>query len=195
MAQGGEQPLDGGPDPSLCAWCESPVASDGHCPECGRRQTRICSCGRELHAGEDPCPGCGAEWTGLVKVVRRKKRRHAVNPVELLGYTALGVFVALLAAALVNALIGGLALKSAEDAELPESLTERMALAWHSAAESVGGLLAATMDRLGGVTPFVLVGLLGGLLGILHYLRRTGGLGRRRNAANNGPDPRRRRRI
>lgn len=195
MAQGGEQSSDGGPDPRLCFWCEAPVESDGRCPECGRRQTRICFCGHELRPGEDPCPSCGAGWTGLVKVVRRKKRRHAVNPAELIGYTALGVFVALLLAALVNALIGGLALKGAESAELPESPSERLGLAWHAVAEGFGDMTAAAVDRLGGVTPFVLVGILGGLLGILHYLRRTGGLGGRRHADNDDPDLRRRRRI
>lgn len=144
--------------------------------------------------GEDPCPYCGADSTGIIKV-RRRKRRRGVSAREMLGYVAAGVFVALLLAAAVNSTVGSLALRSADSTELPEAPSERLGLAWHTIQETFSAMASACVDRLGGLVPFVLMGVVGGLVGVLYYLRRNGGLGSRERDDYPEAEVKRRRRV
>jgi len=139
-------------------------------------QTRICFCGQELLPGEDPCPNCGADWQGGVKV-RRRKRRKTVNALDLLRYAAVGIFIALVLASILNSVIGGLALKSAESTNLPPDYAERLGLAWQTVSNTFEAMSYAFLERLGGTAPFVLMGIIGAMVGVLYYLRREGALG------------------
>jgi hypothetical protein len=159
--------------PDTCYWCRVPLDSDGTCPECGRRQVRVCFCGEEMSPGVEACPACGADWRGVVKV-RRRKRRKTADLLEMLRYAALGVLVAMLTAALANSIISGLALRSAAGTDLPESPGERLGLAWHTLAKTAAAVGAAFVERIGGAALFLAMGIAGGLVGVLVYLRHRG---------------------
>lgn len=156
--------------PDTCYWCRVPLEADGTCPECGRRQVRVCYCGEELPPGVEVCPACGADWRGIVKV-RRRKRRKTADLVDMLRYAAVGVFVAMLAAALGTSIVNGLALRSAAGTELPESPAERLGLAWQTLAKTATAVGSAFVERIGGAALFFVMGIVGGLVGILFYLR------------------------
>lgn len=185
------QPADPG---RICYWCHAVLREDGTCPECGRRQTRICFCGQELYPGEDPCPYCGADGTGVLKVRRRRRRKRVVGA-EAIRYAAAGVFGAVLIGAVLTALVDRLALSSADSRELPSSLADR----WGLAATTIhrfAGSLAATLDqRLGMLLPLLVLGILGGLIGLLIYLYHTRAGPALRDHPDALPEPGRRRRV
>jgi hypothetical protein len=157
----------------VCYWCQVPLDPGGDCPECGRRQVRICFCGQELSPDQEVCPNCNTEWRGVVKV-RRRRRKRQVGGLEMAGYVALGIFAALALAALLNSSVGGLALKSAEGTELPESFGARWALAVQTVQTAVESLSDNAVSRFAGLAIFIVMGLLGGALGAVLYLRREG---------------------
>jgi len=156
-----------------CFWCNTPLADDGRCASCGRRQTRVCFCGEELWPDQELCPNCGADWAGVVKV-RRRKRRHSVSSLGVLRATALGILIALMATAIINSVVGRLALDSAEGNALPEAPAERLGLAWKTVADTIAAMCEAFGSRVGGVAFIALLGLAGGLVGAFLYLRREG---------------------
>lgn len=177
-----------------CYWCRVPLDADGRCPECGRRQTRVCFCGEELYPDEDVCPACGSDWRGVVKV-RRRKRRRSATVVDMLRYAGAGILVAVLLAALTNSAIGMLALRSAPGTQLPDSPGERLGLAWETIAKSVGAMVGAFLERMGGASIFVGFGLAGALIGVLYYLRYGGGLSSHHRREYWEDEPHRRRRT
>jgi hypothetical protein len=164
-----EEPIS----PDTCYWCRVPLDSDGTCPECGRRQVRVCFCGEEMAPGVDVCPACGADWRGVVKV-RRRKRRRSADVLSMARYAAAGVLVALLLAALGNSIVNGLALRSATGTSLPEAPGDRLGLAWQTLARTSNAVASAFIERIGGAALFVAMGIVGGLVGILLYLRNRG---------------------
>jgi len=193
----GEQQSDGPKaDVSRCLWCGGALEPDGRCADCGRVETRVCSCGHELTAEDDKCPKCGEKWQGIVRVRRRRKHRRA-DVVQLLRYVAFGVFIALLVAALLNSFIGGLALKNqnVSTTDLPENPVERAALAWETVRDTFSAMGQAAAERLGGAIVFIFLGLLGALVGTLVYLRREGLAMFARDESRSGTTPRRRRRV
>ncbi len=179
-----------------CFWCDAPVGDDSRCLDCGRLQTRICSCGAELPWGADACPECGAQWQGLIKVRRRRKHRR-LSGRELLLYAASGIFVALVLGALVNSAIGGLALKNenADPAHLPDRPYERAVLAWETIMVSVQSVTGTIVERMGGAVIFIVIGIIGGLFGVLYYLRREGISLAARTHERPSTDVKRRRRV
>ncbi|MBP8951870.1 MAG: hypothetical protein KBI47_05735 [Armatimonadetes bacterium] len=189
-------PATPGHDELECRWCDAPVGADGRCPECGRTQTRICFCGQELLPGEDPCPNCGADWQGIVKV-RRRKRHRRVSALDALGYGAVGLLVALGLAALLNAVIGGLALRNetVESTELPQDLGERLGLALATIGKSLQGMSEAFSERIGGSVVLILLGLVGAVVGVVIYLHREGALTTRRRSDPRLVEVKRRRRV
>lgn len=179
-----------------CRWCNAPVGADGRCPACGRMQTRICYCGQELLPGEDACPNCGAEWQGIVKV-RRRKRHRRVSPLDALGYGAVGLLVALGVAALLNGVIGGLALQNetVESTELPQDLGERLGLALDTIGKTLQRMSESFSERIGGSVVLVLLGLVGAVVGVLIYLHREGAFSPRRRSDPRLVEVKRRRRV
>jgi ribosomal protein L40E len=56
-----------------CYRCGADVSPDARvCPECGRRQFRLCFCGDEIRRSVARCPRCGTDWS---KIQRRRHRR------------------------------------------------------------------------------------------------------------------------
>lgn len=184
-------------DASRCLWCGGELEGDGRCADCGRVETRVCACGQELAAADTRCPACGEPWQGIVRVRRRRKHRR-LDAAQLSRYVALGVLVALAAAALLNSFIGGLALRNqnASATDLPESLGERAALAWETVADTFSSIGETTQERLGGALVFIFLGALGALVGILVYLRNEGiWFFAARDETRSSATPRRRRRV
>jgi hypothetical protein len=132
-----------------------------------------------LWPGEEVGANCGADWAGVVKV-RRKKRRRSVSGSGILKHAALGIVIALLLTAIVSSVVGRLALESAEGAELPQTPAERLGLAWKTLTDLATGMTEAVLERGGGVVFILFLGLLGGGIGILFYIRREGAFARRR---------------
>ncbi len=171
---------EAGHEELLCYWCEVPVSSDGRCPRCGRRQTRVCFCGQELWPGESVCPNCGADWVGMVKV-RRKKRHRGRSLKGALQFTALGIAAALGLTALANWVVDHFAEESVHEGPLPEAPAERLGLAWKTISDAAHAGYAALTGRIGNEAFVFLLGLLGGILGLLFYLRRNGAYSHKRH--------------
>jgi len=161
-----------------CYHCGAVLAEGASvCPACGRRQTRWCYCGREIPVAEPTCPYCGADWSKAVRV-RRRARRVGVDFRRLAGYIAAGILAAIFAAALLNSIVGALALRSLppEQHDLPDDFSSRFGLAM----QTVGRNLAVVWDRIAGlggsfwsVLAIILVGAVGGAC---VYLWRVGGV-------------------
>lgn len=106
--------------------------------------------------------------------MRRRRRKRSVSSLELAGYIALGIFAALVVAAILHSSVGGLALKSAPGPELPESFPQRVALALQTLQTSAAEAGQNALRRLGGLAIFIVMGLVGGLVGALIYMHREG---------------------
>jgi hypothetical protein len=156
-----------------CHWCGVPLAEDVRCPQCGRRQVKVCSCGVELPPDATACPACGKEWDGVVKILRRRRRRGA-NGVGALRAAGLGVLIALVCTGLASALVAHLAAKSSTGPDLPEAPSERLGLAWKTVSDTLGGMREGFISRAGGALYIVLLGLVGAMVGVFFYLRSTG---------------------
>jgi hypothetical protein len=113
----------------------------------------------------------------------------------MLRYAGAGILVAVLLAALTNSAIGMLALRSAPGTQLPDSPGERLGLAWETIAKSVGAMVGAFLERMGGASIFVGFGLAGALIGVLYYLRYGGGLSSHHRREYWEDEPHRRRRT
>jgi hypothetical protein len=111
--------------------------------------------------------------------VRRRKRRKTADLVNMLRYAAVGMFVAMLLAALGTSIVNGLALRSASGTDLPESVAERLGLAWQTLARTATAVGAAFVERMGGAALFLAMGIVGALVGILLYLRQRSEVHRR----------------
>lgn len=145
------------------------------CPRCGRRQTRWCYCGHEIPVVEASCPHCGADWSKAVRV-RRRVHRSRWERGKLIGYMSAGAVIAVLAAALLNSIVGALALRSLPAGEriLPPDFSSRLGLA----VETIGHSLAAAWNRLAGVGGslwgILVIVFVGAVGGALVYLARVG---------------------
>ncbi len=82
-----------------CYFCGAELNDNvERCPECGRRQYRICYCGTKLKRDVERCPVCGTDWT-RVSVRRRKSSRRRRRSV--IFYVAVGSISALALAGIV----------------------------------------------------------------------------------------------
>ncbi|MCX7598123.1 MAG: zinc ribbon domain-containing protein [Armatimonadetes bacterium] len=171
---------DRGPDgcavATTCYRCRATIPQGAsHCPRCGRRQTRWCYCGHEIHVTEATCPHCGADWSGALRV-RRRGRRNRLETRKLVGYMAAGAVVAIFAAALLNSIVGALAIRSLPAGErvLPPDFASRLGLA----VETVGRNLAVVWNHIarlgGGFLGLLAILLTGAVVGALVYLGRVG---------------------
>ena len=174
-------------DGSQCYSCRTPLLANGKCPDCGRRQTRICFCGEELYPGEEPCPKCGAEWTATLKI-RRRRRRRGVRSGELMGYGVAGIFVALLGTTFIYYVTGMLAQPAAGGTGSSPSFSERLGMASHAVREGLGRAWSSVAESFGGIAPFLVAALVGALVGVLYYLIRTGALAPRPRNGGGGPE-------
>ena len=161
------------PDTSYCIWCGAKLSEDGECKKCGRKQTRVCFCGQELLPGENRCPSCLAEWTGVVKV-RRRHRRSSSDRNEMLFFIALGVFIALVLGAMTYSYIGKLAVASAPEGQLPDSVSERFDLAINTLNNKFGLMGEAVSGRTSAALLFIVFALLGALVAFFAYVWRHG---------------------
>ena len=145
-------------------------------------------------SGDDRCPDCGIAARTAVRV-RHRKRRKNLNTTDLLRHGALGVFVALIVAALLSSIFGGFGARSGAGSEAPTDLAVRWAIAWNSLQSTLTQVSSGLAQRGSGAVPFLIIGLVGGIVGTLYYLRREGswGSGHSRDDASSGQ--RRRRRI
>lgn len=171
-----ESPEEVGRD--TCYRCGAQLAEGAErCPQCGRRQTRLCYCGHAIPVTASECPHCHADWSAALRV-RRKSRGHNWNPRTLAVYAAAGALVTIALAALTNSVVGGLALRSLPHGHtgLPASFVARLSLALTTVGRGISYMVTRVAYLGGG--PWVIVGVAGtgALLGALIYLHRNGSL-------------------
>ena len=182
------------PEELGCNWCAVPLDREGRCPQCGRRQVKVCLCGEELSFDQDLCPGCGADWNGVVKVIRRR-RRNALSNMGVLQAAGVGVLVALVVTAITIAVVNKLAWESAEQSTLPESPVDRLGLAWRTVCVDFHDMGKAFRDHAGITMYLLLFGGVGALIGVFVYLRRVGAFTGRRRGLPVEPPPGRRKHV
>ena len=131
--QAREAPAEEVAEGPACYHCQAPVdEADEVCPECGRRQYRVCYCAERIRADLPTCPHCEADWSesGRVRKTRRKSRHGSLR--GFLRSAALGGVAALLVLGLLYYLSGRLAQHMTAADEPPASLTMRLAYAWQA---------------------------------------------------------------
>jgi len=165
-------------DRRTCYRCGAELAEGAdRCPQCGRRQTRLCYCGHAIAVTAPECPHCHADWSAALRV-RHKSRGHNWNPRALAVYTAAGALATIALAALANSTIGGLALHSLPPGRtgLPAPFAARLSLALTTLGRNVSHIVAKIAYLGGGPWVILAVAGTGALLGALIYLRHTGSL-------------------
>ncbi len=86
-----------------CYFCGAELNDNvERCPECGRRQYRICYCGTKLKRDVTQCPVCGTDWT-RISVRRRKSSRRRRRSITY--YVAVGSISALVLAGILSAVV------------------------------------------------------------------------------------------
>ncbi|MCD6350968.1 MAG: zinc ribbon domain-containing protein [Armatimonadetes bacterium] len=147
------------------------------CPQCGRRQTRLCYCGHSIPVTAPKCPYCGADWSTALRV-RRKSRSSSWNWRLLVAYSAGGALLTIALAAITNSVVGGLALRSLPPGRtgLPASFSARLSLAMTTIGRAAGHLYGKLAYLGGGPWVALTVAGTGALVGAVIYLRRAGAL-------------------
>ncbi len=190
-----------GPDPSevgeagYCYRCGATlVEGDRNCPQCGRRQTRLCYCGKEIPVTAAACPECGADWSTAFRVRRKSKTRDFSWKVTA-AYAALGALAMMVLAAFVNSIVGALAFHSLPTGAegLPAGFVDRLSLAMSTLGHAFG-TIAWHLEHIGGgpIAALLLV-VAGGAVGAVVYLYRAGALRLRLSLPGLGAKKRRRR--
>ena len=189
------------PDPSevdddgYCYRCGATlVEGDRNCPQCGRRQTRLCYCGQEIPVTASSCPECGADWSTAFRV-RRKSKTRDFSWKQTAAYAAIGALAMMTLAALINSIVGALAYHSLPvgASGLPAGFVARLGLALSTLGNGFTGALWH-LEHIGGgpVTALLLV-LAGAVVGAVVYLYRAGALRPRLSLPGIGAKKRRRR--
>ncbi len=147
------------------------------CPYCGRRQVRICYCGNYIPVTAPKCPYCGADWSVAFRV-RRKSRSRKLSWKYLIGYAATGALISIAAAAVINSMVGALALRSLPPGQtgLPGSFSARLALALETIGRGLSFLGRRIASAGGGPGVALLIVSCGATAGALFYLRKIGRL-------------------
>lgn len=144
------------------------------CPSCGRKQVRTCYCGAEIPVTARVCPHCSADWSHSRRV-RRKSKSKRLDWKKLLKFAFLGSFLALIAASVLNLLITGLASRSlARGQQLPDSLIQRLGLAWAAIWTALAALGHELAEKGGGLGTLTVVLVTGAALGVVAYFLREG---------------------
>lgn len=183
MTEGASATSDKGSEPevrwpSRCYRCGAALEPGSQrCPQCGRRQTRYCYCGNAIPVTFAKCPYCGADWSMSMRV-RRKSRSRRWDWRMFAAYCGAGALAAVAAAAVVNSLVGALALRSLPPGHtgLPGAFSARLSLALATVGRTVATIWGRVIS-VGGA-PWVGAAIAGsGLLaGALTYAYRTGKL-------------------
>ncbi len=157
-----------------CYHCGAVLDGAEVCPQCGRKQYRVCFCGERIPVNARVCPHCGADWSHSRRV-RRKSRQQKLSYQQLARFAGLGALVAVVAAGLLHLIITGLAQRSlSPEQTLPASLLERMGLALHTIQQNLAKLGEGIMQWGGSVAVIAAVALVGAGVGVVIYLMRTG---------------------
>ncbi len=165
-------------DAGYCYRCGAALlAGDRNCPQCGRRQTRLCYCGQEISVTASACPHCGADWSTAFRV-RRKTKTREFNWKFTAAYAAIGALAAMTLAALINSIVGGLAVRSLPEAAagLPAGFLARLGLALSTVGHAFTSLTWRIEHIGGGPTAALLLVLAGAAIGAGVYLYRAGAL-------------------
>ena len=164
--------------PSKCYACGSSLPEGSTvCPRCGRRQVRLCYCGNYIPVTASTCPYCGADWSRALRV-RRKSRSKKLSWKFLIAYASAGALIAIACAALVNSIIGGLAIRSLPPGQtgLPASFTARLALAMETIGRTFSQIGSKISSVGGGPGTILLIFFAGAATGALVYLHQAGQL-------------------
>ncbi len=158
-----------------CYRCGAEMAGDAErCPECGRRQYRICYCGNRIPVTAAECSHCGADWSGSTRVTRKKTRSSSVKPRMLLKNAGIGAGIALLVLGIANILVRYFARAGSAGGDVPPELFAQIDLA----IAGVQGIMGTWWERVarhGGQLVGVGIGLLiGGIAGVGWYLGKMG---------------------
>lgn len=157
-----------------CYWCSTPLPEGTRiCPECGLKQYRTCYCGTEILVTAPRCTNCGADWSASLRI-RRKAKPRRPNYKSMLKSAALGSVIALVVAALLNAIVTGLARRSISGDQQITTITQKVGLAIdtiETILQTIGHHLA---ERSGGLIAAIVVIVVGAAIGALTYLSRRG---------------------
>lgn len=157
-----------------CYRCNTVLGGAEVCPQCGRKQYRVCYCGNNIPITTAVCPHCGADWSHSHRV-RRKSRRNKLSYKELARFAIGGTFVALVGASVLNVIITGLAGQSLPpDQGMPGSVAVRIVLALQTVWGGIAGSFWTVVGVAGGLGPILTVAVVGCTAGIVVYLVRSG---------------------
>jgi len=163
---------------STCYRCGATLSEETqHCPQCGRRQTRLCHCGNAIPVTASECPYCHADWSAGLKV-RRKSLSCQMSWKLLLVHAVAGSLVTVALAAMANSAVGALALRSLPPGQrgLPGAFSARFELALTTLGRGLSTLLGK-LTSIGG-SPWIVFTIAGtgAAVGAVCYLYRIGSL-------------------
>lgn len=139
------------------------------------------------------CPHCGADWSGAFRVRRKTKTREFSWRITS-AYAAAGALVAILLAALVNSIVGAIALHSLPPGAegLPAGFMARLGLALTGIGQALANIVSHT-ERLGaGALAGLVIVVIGAAGGAMVYMYKAGAL--RVRVPSVGPNSHKRRR-
>lgn len=178
MAQQGDLKPAEAQEAGHCYRCGAVLTEDSrNCPQCGRRQARLCYCGQEIPVTSPSCPFCGADWSTAFRV-RRKTRNREFSWKLTAAYAAAGALAAIILAAFANSFVGALAIRSLPPGTtgLPASFLDRLGLAVTTVGRALGGLAYHVSHLGGGPTAALILVMAGAVVGAVVYLYRAGAL-------------------
>ncbi len=175
--------MEGQPQTNLvenCYRCGTPLPEGSEvCPNCGRNQFRICYCGARIPVTAPTCPDCGADWSGSHRI--RRKSRHRPDWKRMAKFALAGSALAVIVAAVLNALITGLARGSLPEGQhIPNSILQKLGLALTTVWTALQALGQGLAEKGGGTLNTIAVLLAGAIIGAGVYLVREGFLRSRR---------------
>ncbi len=164
-----------------CYRCGTPLPEGAQvCPACGRNQYRTCYCGTLIPVIAPTCPNCGADWSQSLRI--RRKSQHQPDWKRMGKFALAGSVLAVMAAAVLNGIITGLARGSLpEDQAIPTSIFQKLGLALSTVWTALQALGQGLAEKGGGTLNTVVVVLAGALIGAGVYLAREGFVRSRRH--------------
>ncbi len=164
-----------------CYKCDAALEGAEMCPQCGRKQYRVCYCGEKIPVAARVCPYCGADWSHSHRV-RHKSRSSKLDYKKLARSAGLGALATLVAAGLTNIVITSIARRSLSSHQvMPSSFLARVELALQSLGQTTIGAMQRAIDMGASLVWVFIVILIGAGLGAVTYLARSGFIRRRRS--------------